>query len=199
MKIFKFLLILIILVAVAYFVFQEFTGYQERKIKSLEEKIALLKEEHVPLRFRISEKTADSVVLTIKFYNANNKEINSLNTSLPGQELSFDFQVVPIKGKYVAFPSKLFSNVIAPVNGITLFQFYDNNGFPGVFYSDSIDQDLKVGLTNLFAKVKTGQTDSIKNQFGNMVHDVKDIKSFMPDIVYSIICHTKGGIEIIEE
>ncbi|MFN8254829.1 MAG: hypothetical protein U0W24_04015 [Bacteroidales bacterium] len=199
MKTLKFLLIFILIIAVAYFVFQEFSGFQDKKIKNLEEKIALLKEEHVPLRFRISEKTNDSVFLTLKFYNASNKEINSLNTALPGQELSFDFQVVPVKGRYVAFPSKIFSNVIAAANGEELYKYYDKEGFPGVFYNDSLDQDLKTVLTDLFTKIKTGETDSLENNFGSMVHDIKNLKSFLPDVVYAIVCHTKGGIEIKEE
>jgi hypothetical protein len=106
---------------------------------------------------------------------------------------------VPVNDRYVAFPSKLFSNVIAAADGIKLYSYYDKDGFPQVFESDSIDFDLKMGLQDLFQQIKSGQTDSINQHFGNMVHDIKDLKSFMPDMVYSIVCRTKGGIEIKEE
>jgi hypothetical protein len=199
MKIIKTIIILAIIGAALFFGYSTCIENQKEKIKKLEEKIALLKEEHIPMRFKISEKTADSIQLVVKFYNADNKEINKLETKIAGQELSFDFDVVPVNGKYVAFPSKLFSNVIAAADGIKLYSFYDKDGFPQVFESDSLDNDLKMGLQDLFQQIKTGQTDSINQHFGNMVHDIKDIKSFMPDMVYSIVVHTKGGIEIIEE
>jgi len=199
MKIIKTIIILAIIGASLFFGYSTCIENQKEKIKKLEEKIALLKEEHIPMRFKISEKTADSIQLVVKFYNADNKELNKLETRIAGQELSFDFDVVPVNGKYVAFPSKLFSNVIAAADGIKLYSFYDKDGFPQVFESDSLDNDLKLGLQDLFQQIKTGQTDSINQHFGNMVHDIKDIKSFMPDMVYSIVCRTKGGIEIIEE
>jgi hypothetical protein len=175
------------------------TQKQEEKIKMLESKISLLKETHIPIRFKILEKTADSIKLAAKFYNADNKEINSLDTTLVGQELSFDFYVVPVKDRYLSYPYKIFSNQIAASHGIELYDYYDKEGFPEVFESKELDPDIRVGLKDLFQKIREGQMDSLKNYFGNMVHDIKEFKSFIPQTVYSIVTHTKGGIEIIEE
>ncbi len=199
MKTLKVLFILIIIIAAIVFGYFRLIEYQKETIKKLEDKIALLKEEHIPIRFKIIEKTSDSISLVVKFYNADNEEINKLETKLAGQELSFDFYVVPVKDRYVAFPSKLFTNRIAAVDGIPFYALYDIEGFPQVFETKNIDLDLKKGLQDLFQQIKTGQVDSIEHSFGNMVHDIKDLKSFMPDMVYSIVCHTKGGIEIVEE
>jgi hypothetical protein len=199
MKTIRNLFILAIIGATLVFGYFKCIENQKEKIKQLEDKIALLKEEHIPIRFKISEKTNDSIKLVLKFYNADNEEFNKMETKLSGQELSFDFYIVPVKDKYVAFPSKLFSNVIAASNGIDLYNFYNKDGFPQVFESKNMDSDLKTGLQNLFEQIKAGQIDSINHNFGNMVHDIKDLKAFMPDMVYSIVCHTKGGIEIKEE
>jgi hypothetical protein len=174
-------------------------GKQEEKIQMLETKIELLKETHIPLRFKILEKTADSIHLAAKFYNAEDKFIKQLETKLAGQELSFDFYVVPVKDRYIAFPYKIFTNQIAPVDGIELYDYYDNNGFPEVFYAQGMDKDLETGLKNMFRQIRAGQLDSLKNYFGNMVHDIQEFKSFLPETPYSIVTHTKGGIEIIEE
>ncbi|MBN1253326.1 MAG: DUF2304 domain-containing protein [Bacteroidales bacterium] len=180
-----------------------FTSYcfknQKNKIKLLEENIALLKEENIPLKFKISEKTNDSITLTIKLYNADNKEINEIKQKLSGQELSFDFYVVQIKDKYVAFPSKIFTDKIAAADGINLYGYYDRNSYPEIFYHTDINKDVYDGLQDIFTKIKAGQLDSINNYFGNMVHDIKEFKSFLPGNVYSIVTRTKGGIEIIEE
>jgi len=199
MKTLRNLFLIVIVIGIIIFGYFKITELQKEKIKELEDKIALLKEEHIPIRFKVSEKTDDSIKLIVKFYNADNEEINVMETKLPGQELSFDFYVVPVKDRYLAFPSKLFSNVIAASKGIELYELYDKEGFPGVFESKNMDLDLRKGLQDLFIQIKAGQIDSINHSFGNMVHDIRDLKSFMPDMVYSIVSHTKGGIEIVEE
>jgi hypothetical protein len=193
------LFVLIGLVVAAYFLYPGFIGKQEEKIQKLEAKIELLKETHTPLRFKILEKTADSIHLATKFYNADDKEIGQMETKLAGQELSFDFYVVPVKDRYIAFPYKIFTNQIAAADGIELYQYYDKEGFPQVFWASGMDKDLETGLKNMFRQVRTGHLDSLKNYFGNMVHDIREFKSFLPETPYSIVTRTKGGIEIIEE
>lgn len=172
---------------------------QEKKIKQLEDNIAQLKEQNTPLKFKIIEKTNDSISLVVKFYNADNKELNKLEQKLGGQELSFDFYVVPVKDRYVAFPSKIFTDKMAADDGIVLYEYYNQNDFPAIFNSKDINPDLYEGLKDVYRKVKAGQLDSLNEHFGNMVHDIKEFKSFLPENVYSVVTHTKGGIEIIEE
>jgi len=172
---------------------------QKNKIKQLEDNIALLKEENIPLRFKIIEKANDSIRLVVKFYNADNKEINKIEHKLHGQELSFDFYVVPVKDRYVAFPSKIFTDKIAANDGVELYEQYNEEGYPAIFNSSAMNPELYDGLKSVYFKVKTGQLDSLNEHFGNMVHDIKEFKSFLPENVYSIVTHTKGGIEIIEE
>lgn len=172
---------------------------QEKKIKKLEDNIALLKEKNIPLKFKIIEKTNDSISLVVKFYSADSKEINKFEQKLHGQELSFDFYVVPVKDRYVAFPAKIFTDKMAADDGIVLYDYYNQEDYPAVFYSKDINTDLYEGLKDVFQKVKTGQLDSLNEHFGNMVHDIKEFKSFLPENVYTVVTHTKGGIEIIEE
>ncbi len=172
---------------------------QKKQIKKLEENISLLKEETTPIRFKILEKTNDSIHLLVKFYNSDKKEINSFKKTLNGQELSIDFYMVPVKDRFVAFPSKIFTDRIPADAGISLYEYYNNDGYPGIFYTKDIDKDLYQGLKDIYQKVKSGQVDSISDHFGNMVHDIQKVKSFLPESVYSIVTHTKGGIEIIEE
>ncbi len=136
--------------------------------------------------------------MSIKFYNSEKKEINSIKKTLNGQELSFDFYVVPVKDKYVAFPSKIFTDKIAPENGLSLYDYYDKNSYPEIFHHSEINQELYDGLKDIFQKIKKNELDSINNHFGNMVHDIKEFKSFLPENVYAIVTRTKGGIEIIE-
>ncbi|RLD71188.1 MAG: hypothetical protein DRJ10_19650 [Bacteroidetes bacterium] len=174
-------------------------GSQKNKIKQLEDNIALLKEQSIPVRFKIIEKSNDSIQLVVKFYNADNKEINKLEQKMHGAELSFDFYVVPVKDRYVAFPSKIFTDKIAANDGIILYDYYNKENYPEIFNSKEMNPELYEGLKGVFVKIQSGQLDSLTDHFGNMVHDIKEFKSFLPGNVYSIVTHTKGGIEIIEE
>lgn len=172
---------------------------QKNKIKQLEDNIALLKEENIPLRFKILEKSNDSILLVVKFYNADNKEINKFEQKLHGEELSFDFYVVPVRDRYVAFPSKIFTDKIAANDGIILYELYNKEDYPAIFNSSEINPELYEGLKDVYLKIKSGQLDSLNQHFGNMVHDIKEFKSFLIENVYSIVTHTKGGIEIVKE
>jgi len=175
------------------------TIFQKNAIVKLEEKIGLLKEEMVPLRFKILEKNEEGIKVAIKFYDADGNVVQRYEGKIPGEELSLDFYVIPIGEKHIAFPYKIFSNKIAAKDGIELFPYYNADGFPQIFYSQKMDSDLKAGLTDLFTKVQNKDFDTINGAFGSMVQDIKPLNAFKDRTIYKIVVHTKGGIEIIEE
>ena len=188
------LLIIVLIVITIYFG----TQIQEKKIVKLENKIELLKTETIPFRFKILEKTEDEIRFVIKFYDLDNNVISREEFKLKGEELSFDFYVIPIKDRYIAFPYKIFTNKIAPENGKTLFSLYEKNNFPQIYYSKNIDPELKTGLKDLFSKIKTSNIQELEGIYGSGIQDIKGIHEFKQNQIYKIITHTKGGIEIIE-
>jgi hypothetical protein len=201
----KKLLITIVIIGiigvVGYYGFKWYRGHQEKQIVKLEQKIHFLKEVTTPIRFMILEKDTGNINFVIKFLDQDNTEFNKDTISIRGQELSFDFYVVPVKDTLdrevkVAFPYKIFTNKIAPENGISLFKYYDDEGFPQVFFSKSGDEDYIRLMSELFTKVKNKDTEEIKGIFGSMVQDIRYQNEFMPGKAYEIIVHTKGGIEI---
>jgi hypothetical protein len=172
---------------------------QKKKIKILEEKIALLKSESVPFRFKILSKENDVMKVALKFYDADGNVIQRIEKEIKGEELSLDFLVLPVSGKYLAFPYKIFSNKIAAADAEVLFSMYDSEGFPQIFNFKGIDPQLKESLKFVFDKVKKGEFGPDDNYFGSMVHDVKEYKSYDTEVIYKIVTHTKGGIEVVEE
>ena len=178
---------------------------QEEQITKLEDKIHFLKEETVPLRFKILEKDSLNIKILLKFYEQDEQEAFIVDTlSLEGQELSFDFYIVPIKDVKnnrdvkLGFPYKIFTNKMAAKNGIKLFNYYDEHGFPQVFNNAKADTVYMNRMTELFEKIKKGDTEKIKGIYGNMVQDIKNLNEFEVNHVYQIIIHSKGGIEIKE-
>lgn len=181
-------------------------NYQEQKIAKLEDKIHFLKEETVPLRFKILKKNKENIKFLIKFYEQDSEKeaFISDTLTLKGQELSFDFYVVPLKDTKnnkevkIAFPYKIFTNKIPAKNGKLLFNYYDEHGFPQVFNTNDADTSYINLMTDLFAKIKKGKTEEIEGIYGSMVQDIYKINEFREGNVYQVIIHTKGGIEIKE-
>lgn len=213
-------LLIVLFGAALYWLSQRTLGellfWQEEKITELEAEIKYLKSEHVPLRFKVIERAEEEVTVGIKFYDAQNRVLaqqlpngqrsDLIVHTLPGQELSFDFFVVPISNKrYIAFPYRLYTESIAPKDGITLTSYYNRQSFPQIFYYDSIDNSSRQGLQALFHKIEKGLKNndmkSIYDEeglFGNMVHDLAGIQDFQEGQVYKIVARTKGGVEVME-
>lgn len=180
---------------------------QKQRIATLEGTIHLLKEETVPVKFRVMSRTEDTVSLRIKFYDADGGEIGEpLDLSMKGKELSFDFVVVKARSdstgeeRYLAFPYRVFTDMIAAADGNVLFDRYDSAGMPMVFASGDATVDLKRALVETFARVR--KLDLAAEDFGSMVHDLslKDIsRPFLEGVTYKIAARAKGGIEVMEE
>ena len=200
-KIFAFSGIGILIIFSAFLLLNGITCKQAEKIALLEKKIALLKEEIVPLRFKILSKEDGKISFAVKFFDSGEKpkDINRLVQTIEGNELSFDFIVIPVNDKHLFFPNKIYSDKIAPENGIDIKSFYDKDGFPQIFYFKEIDNEFREMLTEIFENVKDGNLSEDDNYFGNMVHDIANFNEYKPDRIYKIVCHTKGGIEVVED
>lgn len=198
----KLIFVLLTAVAIAFgvvFLFKGFTCNQKKQIEKLEETIAFLKKENIPIRFKKLEQKDGYIQVAVKFYDADGKTIKKIERKLIGDELQFDFFVAYINGQYVAFPSKLFTDKIAPSDGESLVDHYDIKGFPQIFYFKGIKDDLKEGLKDLFTRFKNNEIDESDLYFGSMVHDLAGLKSFDVGETFRIVTRTKGGIEVIIE
>ncbi len=197
--IFSTVIIVVLGLGLAYMYLTISTKNQREQILQLEKSISHLKEETVPVRFKVLDNENNEIKVAIKFYDMDGKVIKKMEETLTGNELCFDFFVFPLKDKYLAFPNKIYTNEIAPKDGISLMNEYNMDGFPSIYYSQDMDQDSQDILQSLFQKAKKGKLDTIKGKFGSMIHDFKEFKSFVPKQIYKIVVHTKGGIEVVEE
>ena len=186
------------------------TTMQEKKIKQLESQVAFLKEEIVPIRFKILDRHDDTVFFSIKFYDMdrnvvyyydeNGEKQEYVRMKLVGNELAFDFIIVPVGRRILAFPYKVFTDAIAPKDGIVLFQYYNRDNFPQIYYSSENSPAFNAGIKALFDKIQKGQVQDIKGITGSLVQDVKGISQFEVGRIYKIILHpSTGGIEFVAE
>lgn len=186
---------------------------QKRIIQDLESRIEQVKATTIPLRFMVLSRSDEEISARFKFYSADGKEIASFERAWKGSELAIDTLVVPIKGKFLAFPVRVFTDAIAPNKGTLLFPYYDRDGMPAIFDSPTLDGELRSGLRDLFGALKRmeqfyGNPENknpgpalsvLGTVFGNAVHDINRFWRFEIGIVYDLVVHPDGGIEILPE
>lgn len=175
--------------------------YQKAKIESLQTEISVLKEEIIPVRFKITEKTDASVTVEIRFYNADGKEVAARNLKMNGTELTFDFRVVKLKNNknsdtYLFFPEKVFTDRIPPTDGRIISGEYNNNNFPAIYEDGGLSDNDRRVVSDLYNVILNNEPVIIEH-FGSAVHDLKTINELKIGFVYKIACHqSSGGVEI---
>ncbi len=198
------LIILLIIAGIGVGVYFLFLGTksQEKKIQQLEQEIAFMKQETTPIRYTILSKENGNITVGVKFYDLDGNQIGKTQRfTMKGNTASFEFYVVKFDKGYIAFPVKIYTDLIAPENGTWLYDYYEEDNFPMVFYSKKTTKEFNEGIEALYEKIRTENIEDLDNVFGNMVqnHPKADTSQANSDIVYKIIVHTKGGIEIIQD
>lgn len=193
------IIIIVIVAAATYFLFIG-TKSQEDRIKDLEKEVSFLKEEIVPIRYKIISQEDDKIEVSVKFYDLDGKEFSKQRFTMEGTVASFDFYVVEMNNKYIAFPYKIFTDKIKPENGTFLYEYYEKDNFPMIFYSENSTTPFSFGIEALFQKIKDEDLENIENIFGNMVQNApQTMINGAEGSVFKIVVHSKGGIEVIEE
>lgn len=211
LSILKTIIALLILCLIAFAVAAGlFLQRQQKIIQDLETSIEAVKMTTVPLRFMVLSRSDMEISARFKFYNADGKEIASFERSWNGSELYIDSLVVSLKTGALVFPVRAFTNAVAPRGGTNLLYYYDFNDMPGIYDSAQLDVQKRQLLKELFIKLKTAEGlygsrtatnpgGKLLNYFGNAVHDIKQLRQFEIGTVYSLVVHTDGGIEILNE
>jgi len=194
------ILVLVVIASAVYFLFLQ-TKSQEEKIAQLNEQIAFLKAETLPIRFKVISRQDDETTVLVKFYNLEEKEVAKQEFTLKGKLISFDFIVVKFDKGYIAFPSKIFSEEIKASEGVVLFDYYLKNNFPMTYYKKDASKEYNEGIIALFEKISSNDIEGFSDIFGSMVQNNSSTVNNNRDIDvwYKIVVHTAGGIEIIED
>jgi len=177
---------------------------QRTLIAKLEDRLSVLQAASVPLRFMVLSRSDQSISARFRFYDADGREIASFERSWNGSELAIDSVLVPVADTFLAFPSRVFTDSIAPRRGTDLFTYYDKDGFPAIYESSALDASTRKALSILFAQVRSSERyeengKAPKGSFGNAVHDLRRLRGFEVGTIYALVVRANGGIEIISE
>ncbi len=198
-KIVKYTIYIVIVIFLFVAVMYGVNYFQDSRIRKLKATIEDLKSEFVPIRFKVISYENGHINVAIKFYDSDNNEIVRKELYLKGEQLSFDFLVVKINDKYLAFPYKIFTDQIAPDDGEQVFQYYEKDEFPQIYYHQDINQELETSIADVYLKIKDKKIEEIEEIFGSMVQDIRKQNRFREKQIYKIVIRTKGGIEVLED
>lgn len=190
-------MILILAAAAVFLAVASIVSLQKAQIARLEKSVQSLKEEIVPIRFMVVSRDEGVLKARVRIYDLAGNEVDLLEAEWPGSELCFDFSVVPVAGRYLAFPRRIFTERIAPSSGTNLYPRYDRSGFPAIFEGGGFQAAGRRKLVDLFRTLKEDGEPS--GSFGSVVHDLARMASFETGVVYRVAVHPKGGIEILED
>ncbi len=202
----KALFIIALVAGAAYASFYLLTRAQRGRIAGLEESILALQDETVPLRFMIVKRAEGRLSLRLRLYDLAGGEYASGDYELEGELLFIDFLAAPHGQAWLAFPYRIFTERVAPAQGLDLSALvmpgYTASGaasplLPRSHGGGPFDEAGLAELGRLYAALLKGEP--IKGSFGNAVHDLAELRRFEPGSVYKLVVRKKGGIEVIEE
>ena len=198
-----------------FFCVTKYQDWQQVKISNLQNMIAELEEEYVPLRFEMTGSDENKSV-NVRFIDLNGSVAADQVIDLDGTEAHFDFKVIELSSannsdsqQFMFFPYKFYSEKTAPENGISLYKFYNKSGFPAIYRgfenhlsSQNIlnKNEYTEKLHETFKYILNEETDKLSGFFGNAVHDANNIFEFKKGYTYSLVCHPHtGAIEVRRE
>lgn len=148
---------------------------------------ASLKSEYVPLRFMLLSRSDATVSARFFLYDADGREIASFERSWNGSELDVETLLVPVGGRGLAFPVRVFADSSSPRGGTELFGYYDRRGFPAVVDSAALDERTRGAIAAVFLSVKI---------FGAPVRDLRRLRYAEVGAVYALTVRFPGGISL---
>ncbi len=204
----KALFILGLVAALAYGSFYLLTRAQRGRIASLEESILALQEETVPLRFMVSKRADGRLGLRLRLYDLAGVEYASGDYELEGELLFLDFLAAPYGQAWLAFPYRIFTERVAPAQGLDIAALVMPGAaaggarsadplYPQSHAGGPFDAAGLAELGRLYAALLAGEP--VKGSFGNAVHDLAELRRFELGSVYKVVVRKKGGIEVLEE
>jgi hypothetical protein len=204
-------------------------GGPRKKLEGKKEKeLQELKDVLIPLRFREVERIDNKIKAEFYFYSyleddidrsfmsdvfEKEQPLNSLTVELDGRELFIDcLRFVEKQGSLFkhdvnwTFPYRVFTDSVAPDDGVLIYGAYDSDGFPSIYDALDLDAEAKRRASEIFSHIKRygdlGPEDELRKVIsGNAVHDLSgEVLRFQAGKWYDLVVHIKkGGVEYVAE
>lgn len=157
-------------------------------------RIHLLKEETVPLRFKLYTNTGKELMLAGKLFDLDGNMVGRFETPFINSNgpISVHLTDVDISGRHITFPNSISFGDSA--GEIDLMQYYSNNGFPDVYNSSIIDSVLKMEIGRIFGLISDGKDQKVESRYGKVNYLSSDIEHPREGVNYEFHVSSNGKI-----
>lgn len=159
------------------------------------EKIHLLKEESVPIKFKVVTLSDGKNVITGKLFDLDNNPVGRFELPYKDGSITLLFTDINIKGKHVIFPSEMRQYTDVDTIKTLLASYYDQEGTPAVYNSQVIDPILYSELSKLYTILSEGDTSYIKKTYGTITKRTTTVAMPQARVSYIIKTTSSGTIE----
>ncbi|MCX7821149.1 MAG: hypothetical protein N2258_05675 [Brevinematales bacterium] len=160
----------------------------------LTEEIEKLKKEYVFLSFKVLGQDEDNSVVSFELYGFDGVKVTNFILTNRGRDVFIESKVIVLKkSNLVVFPWKIYSDVIAPENGVFIGDYYAPDG--EVMLYKSSGRELFNFINSLYSDGLNSKNEYIENIFIAVLHTVNGVKTGR---VYECMAHINGGLELRE-
>ena len=202
------ILILLFLIVIGGFLLWTMKGGLEDRKQKLAKAISFIKSEYQFAEITIKDKTGDSIQFILKFLDITGKTVSTKEFQLKGKDIFLESRIVVIRveeqERALVFPFKLYSDLIAPNEGVDLLNLYMENNFPKTYVSPDSEMNKIIG--KLF--IKAFELNNSGKEFDDKYVRISlnmdavlhqgSLKEFKPGKMYRYLVHPNGGLELVE-
>ena len=203
-----FFIILIAGIAILFFLFTQMKEILQDKVEDLRKTIEWVKSEYEFARVAVFKKGANAVEFELSIIGLDGEVKGKKVFTLPGTDIFLESRIVYLQSedlnKIVIFPYKVYTEKIAPKDGIPVQNLYVTGNFPNNYTAPGISDQVKRTLTGLYETVFE-YGDYYSAVKGKYITDIMDtavhqspFKPYESGKTYRYILHPNGGVEMME-
>ncbi len=182
----------------------QFNHLLSGKIQNLSATLSYLKSETLFARLKVHNIEDGEIHFNIVFFTPDQKEVAPLSLSLSGADLYVESRVIVLsdadRTRALIFPLRIYSDTVAPVDGILLHALYPPNSVPLLYQPNQNKAILSAELLTL-SKIALHQSNTIKLKTGILKENFDTSLHIGPfgelqEDSYDLILHPNGAVEI---
>jgi hypothetical protein len=203
-----FFIVLLAGIAILFFLFSQMKDILQDKVDDLRKTIAWVKSEYEYARITILKKGANAVEFELSIIGIDGEVKGKKTLTLPGTDIFLESRIVTLQteeeNKTVIFPYKVYTERIAPKDGVGIQNLYVVNNFPMNYNAAGITEQIRKAMAGIYETVfEFGDYYSAVK--GKYILDITDVaphqSPFTPFVsgkTYRYILHPNGGVEMME-
>ncbi|MBR4265717.1 MAG: hypothetical protein IKQ46_06645 [Bacteroidales bacterium] len=157
------------------------------------EKIHLLKEETIPIRYKIVSRP-DGEIIAAKFFDLDGKVVGRFETAYNDGDILLEFTNIDINLHHIFLPAKMKFIKNGEVNSIELTDYYIRDNYPQIYNSTMIDPILKKEIGKISTLLRESKEETVAKKYGGITVSRVSLTHPCEGVMYELKITTNGDI-----